>query len=443
MSYSVTLIMAQHLPADSSLLCEPCPSAIKSLSVFSLRGAKKGEIAAVSVPLFVHQTLANRKQILTCANCHRFIGTPVTQLAMLEGALSNRGQSSGSRGNDESEGRTRGLTKGKFRSLRTDIATADPHNLPGLPDLKMGAKKPGKGNYLGSNLKDKTDSTNGPCRCVEVGRCDDIYCCDGCRRQAIAAGHNLICMAHEAEGSPLFEFHKYALSTSETYLIAASAVAAAISLPEKTRPFEALGGWDEPFGRNKEEEEEEKGQQMPSPLSKPLHSNLPSVKAEVAATTRLSGGARDEEMEETWGLLHVSLVMGSSRVDETEHSVALSLDFYRRLVRALDRHLAPLTVPSPLVSYCLGLEHTTSAVREEAFPWLSDIIAKVGCSYPSTGRDASTIHTGTAEEKQCTNSVQSGGSSNIAGGGEKRLKGVGTLPVVGGGSRGVTEQGQQ
>lgn len=61
--------------------------------------------------------------------------------------------------------------------------------------------------------------------------------------------------------SPLFEFHRYAVSTSETYLIAAAAVATALSSPrtpcspgskgvdrdEGTRSFEALDGWDEPY----------------------------------------------------------------------------------------------------------------------------------------------------------------------------------------------------
>lgn len=35
---------------------------------------------------------------------------------------------------------------------------------------------------------------------------------------------------------------------------------------------------------------------------------------------------------------------------------ALSLDFFLRLVRALGRHLAPISVPSPLVRYLSALE---------------------------------------------------------------------------------------
>lgn len=60
--------------------------------------------------------------------------------------------------------------------------------------------------------------------------------------------------------SPLFEFRRYALRTSETYLIAAAAVATALSSSSSSSPdegdgvkgtrlFEALEGWDKPYVR--------------------------------------------------------------------------------------------------------------------------------------------------------------------------------------------------
>lgn len=47
--------------------------------------------------------------------------------------------------------------------------------------------------------------------------------------------------------SPLYEFRRYAVRTNETYLIAAAAIAAALSLAEGTQRFEALAGWEEPL----------------------------------------------------------------------------------------------------------------------------------------------------------------------------------------------------
>lgn len=47
--------------------------------------------------------------------------------------------------------------------------------------------------------------------------------------------------------SPIYEFRAYAERTTETFLIAAVGVAAALSTKEGTRPYETLAGWSEPF----------------------------------------------------------------------------------------------------------------------------------------------------------------------------------------------------
>ncbi|CAN0225305.1 unnamed protein product, partial [Discosporangium mesarthrocarpum] len=86
-----------------------------------------------------------------------------------------------------------------------------------------------------------------PCRCSIGGWCDEVYCCEGCERQAMAVGHKLVCIGQGQEGSPIYEFHKYATHTSETFLIAAAGVAAAVSLPEGTGPFQSLRGWHDPL----------------------------------------------------------------------------------------------------------------------------------------------------------------------------------------------------
>lgn len=56
----------------------------------------------------------------------------------------------------------------------------------------------------------------------------------------------------------------------------------------------------------------------------------------------------------TAGLLHD----GSGGAEGRGGEYALSLDFFLRVVRALGRHLAPISVPSPLVRYgaypCMG-----------------------------------------------------------------------------------------
>ncbi|CAM9295745.1 unnamed protein product, partial [Sphacelaria rigidula] len=49
-----------------------------------------------------------------------------------------------------------------------------------------------------------------------------------------------------------YEFRRYAEQTNETYLIAAAAVAAALSAPQGTRPFEALDGWEDPVSSGEE-----------------------------------------------------------------------------------------------------------------------------------------------------------------------------------------------
>lgn len=55
------------------------------------------------------------------------------------------------------------------------------------------------------------------------------------------------------------------------------------------------------------------------------------------------------------GLLHGrNGVRGGERWDRGER--ALSLDFFLRLVRALGIHLAPISVPSPLVRYSIALK---------------------------------------------------------------------------------------
>lgn len=65
-------------------------------------------------------------------------------------------------------------------------------------------------------------------------------------------------------GSPLYEFRRYAVRTSETYLIAAAAVASALSAPKGPRPFEALAGWNEPLPQEEEDNDEAAADGVPT-----------------------------------------------------------------------------------------------------------------------------------------------------------------------------------
>lgn len=62
------------------------------------------------------------------------------------------------------------------------------------------------------------------------------------------------------------------------------------------------------------------------------------------------------QAEEAWSMLTAGLLYGRNGGSGSEGwdrgERALSLDFFLRLVRALGRHLAPISVPSPLVRYC-------------------------------------------------------------------------------------------
>ncbi|CAN0225369.1 unnamed protein product, partial [Discosporangium mesarthrocarpum] len=136
--------MAPAHPSSSDLY-GASPSGGVHGSVFARDSAQKGVVVHLTTPLLVHQTLANRRQVLACANCNRFVGTAASQLAMLQGNLCDPEHaldrartghdhldSGGSRVRAAARGKSRRL---KTRDLRAVIATAGMERLPNIPLL--------------------------------------------------------------------------------------------------------------------------------------------------------------------------------------------------------------------------------------------------------------------------------------------------------------------
>eukprot|EP00903_Cladosiphon_okamuranus_P010367 g9808.t1 len=395
------------------LMAEACNTAIKGWSVSTRKPVQKGTVIGGAAPLLVHQTLANREQVLVCASCHRFVGTPATQLAMLEGLsrpTPSRAAANASATSTSTKKRRRcedaglgpatppGVYPASFR--RIAIAGAPPSCLPDLPSLTKEATSTATatanvaveveaevGEKESEEDRGEEDGVGGVWRCKGGAPCDDVYCSVRCREAALVGGHGLICLGGSGPGSPLFEFHRYAVSTSETYLIAAAAVATAVSSrrppsspggravdkDEGTRPFEELDGWDEPYvcasHGSDSDAEEGAGNEVVSGRCK-------------GRVTVKGIGFSIEEAEEAWSLLTAGLLYGrdggsgGEGLDRGER--ALSLDFFLRLVRALGRHLAPIWVPSPLVSYCASLVQASPDAKARALPWLASAIERAG-----------------------------------------------------------------
>ncbi|CAM9853492.1 unnamed protein product, partial [Ectocarpus fasciculatus] len=70
---------------------------------------------------------------------------------------------------------------------------------------------------------------------------------------------------------------------------------------------------------------------------------------------------------------------------------ALSLDFFFRVVRALGRHLAPISVSSPLVSYCTRLVQASPERKARALPWLAPAVERAGPFAGADGADEAGI----------------------------------------------------
>ncbi|CAM9664192.1 unnamed protein product [Scytosiphon promiscuus] len=460
--------MAEELSIESN------PRAVKGWSVSTRPAIEKGTVVGRAAPLLVHQTLANREQVLVCASCHRFVGTPAAQLAMLEGIppQASTGTITGISANAKKRRRVAGSVEGggansisglpsagRAQPRRIAVARASPGRLPGLPPLlaepngKEAPKQRGQRRAMaGTGVpsasqidgEDHEEVRAGIFRCTGGAPCDDVYCSAGCRESALAAGHGLICIGGSEGGSPLFEFHRYAVRTSETYLIAAAAVAAALSsspVPSSsppfdsstepsggeavgegmgTKPFEALEGWGEPYlhvpsvgGGNDGQKgmgKEGKGDAKREGGGREGEGGG----AVAAAPTAVKGiGVSIEEAEEAWSMLTAGL-MHRLRSGECRFSCqtptrstptgdrarerrqndkhALSLDFFLRMVRALGRHLAPISVPSPLVSYCASLIQADPETKARALPWLVPAVKRAG---PFGGADGGGTEEGT------------------------------------------------
>lgn len=128
-----------------------------------------------------------------CACCHRFVGTPATQLAMLEG-LSRADTTTASTSTTKSKKRRRSSDSPMANtapSRRSAVASAPPSHLPDLPTFQTTPKGQEEGEEQG-----RGDIW----RCTGGAPCDDVYCSSGCQEAALAAGHGLICIGGSGEG---------------------------------------------------------------------------------------------------------------------------------------------------------------------------------------------------------------------------------------------------
>lgn len=159
-----------------------------------------------AAPLLVHQTLANREQVLVCASCYRFVGTPATQLAMLDGLSRSTPSRSAAnvtstkkrrRCGDASLGPASPPAVDAASSRRIAIAGAPPSCLPDLPGL---TKEADANVEVGEKESGKEKGEEKIWRCKGGAPCDDVYCSARCREAALAGGHGLICVGGSGPG---------------------------------------------------------------------------------------------------------------------------------------------------------------------------------------------------------------------------------------------------
>ncbi|CAM9972358.1 unnamed protein product [Ectocarpus sp. 12 AP-2014] len=356
------------------------------------------------------------------------MGTPATQLAMLEG-LSRADTTTSSTSTTNSKKRRRSSdspTAITAPSRRSAVASAHPSHLPDLPTFQTTPKGQEEGEEQGRGEI---------WRCTGGPPCDDVYCSSECQEAALAAGHGLICIGGSGEGRRVVgSFHRYAFRTSETYLIAGAAVASVLSTSlfstegvgedsdDGIRPFKALEGWAEPYmspSRGDDDDDEEVVDEG-------------GGRRTIKGTTGNGGGGgggggggaggtigfaavKDigvsmEEAEEAWSLLTAGLVHGPGVLGSLHRAAtatptardgesggrksverALSLDFFLRVVRALGRHLAPISVSSPLVSYCARLMQASPERKARALPWLAPAVERAGPFAGADGADEAGI----------------------------------------------------
>lgn len=154
----------------------------------------------------MHQTLANRERVLVCASCHRFVGNPATQLAMLEGL---------SRSTPSRAATNALITKKRRRcedasglgpasppaadaasSRRIAVACTPTSRLPDLP----AATKEAHASEENGEEKEEKEGAGGIWRCNGGAPCDHVYCSTRCRQAALLRGHGLICLGGSGPG---------------------------------------------------------------------------------------------------------------------------------------------------------------------------------------------------------------------------------------------------
>lgn len=169
---------------------------------------QKGAVVGEAAPLLLHQTLANREEVLVCACCHRFVGTPATQLAMVEGlsrsapsrvatnaARTKKRRRCGDAGADTG-GPPPPADAALSSSRRAAVARAPPSRLPDLPALHPTQGRRGEAGAADG----KGERLSGVWRCEGGAPCEDVYCSVGCREAARLAGHGLICIGGSEPG---------------------------------------------------------------------------------------------------------------------------------------------------------------------------------------------------------------------------------------------------
>jgi len=172
---------------------------------------QKGAVIGVSAPLLVHQTLANREEVLVCACCHRFVGTPATQLAMIEG-LSRSTASRVTPNSTSVKKRRRCEDAGAnisgplapadavpSSSRRAAVARAPRSRLPDLPALHSTRGRRGEAGEA-AEAEGKEEGLAVVWTCEGGAPCEDVYCSSECREAARLAGHGLICIGGSEPG---------------------------------------------------------------------------------------------------------------------------------------------------------------------------------------------------------------------------------------------------
>ncbi len=172
---------------------------------------QKGVVVGGAAPLLVHQTLANQEEVLVCACCHRFVGTPATQLAMIEGlsrsnpsrVTTNAARTTKRRRYGDAGADTGGplppADAAPSSSRRAAVARAPPSRLPDLPALHPTQGRRG-GAGEAADAEGEEEKLSGVWRCEGGAPCQDVYCSAGCREAARLAGHGLICIGGSEPG---------------------------------------------------------------------------------------------------------------------------------------------------------------------------------------------------------------------------------------------------